>query len=305
MPAYRILTDENVFVMDEERAGKQDIRPLEIALLNLMPTKTETETQLLRLLSNTPLQVNVRLIKTSTYESKHDRLHIDEFYRTFADIKDQRFDALIITGAPVEHLPFEEVAYWTEICEIMEWSKTNVWSTLHICWGAQAGLYYHYGLNKQNLPKKLSGIYPHNVLKPRHPLMKGFDEIFLVPQSRNAETPYNAIRECKKLKVIADSDDCGAVIVEASIDGKRTRQLFISGHIEYDKDTLSREYRRDKMKGINPEVPHNYFQKNDPSLPPKRTWSAHASLLYFNWLHLIYQEVPFEFTSTHNGDYII
>jgi len=291
LPAYKTLTDENVFVISSERAKKQDIRALKIAIVNLMPTKVETETQLLRLLSNTPLQVDITLIRTATYISKNASYqHMADFYKTYGDVKGEKFDALLITGAPVEKLPFEQVAYWDELCEIMNWSKTNAFSVMHICWGAQAGLYHHYGINKRELPKKLSGVFPHRCTVENHPLLKGFDEVFNVPHSRHTKVDEDAVKNCPDLEVLVYSEQSGAHIIA----DKSGRQIFITGHCEYDRDTLKTEYFRDLENGLNPDVPYNYFPDNDPKLPPRFTWGGHASLMYSNWLNFcVYQETPF------------
>ncbi|MDR0197166.1 MAG: homoserine O-succinyltransferase [Oscillospiraceae bacterium] len=291
LPAFKTLKDENIFVMSAERALAQDIRALKIAIVNLMPTKIETETQLLRLLSNTPLQVDITLIKTATYVPKHASYeHMLTFYKTFEDVKDEKFDALVITGAPVEKMDFLEVVYWEELCEMLEWSKSHAFSVMHICWGAQAGLYYHYGVNKRELPKKLSGIYPQSITVKNHPLLIGFDEVFHVPQSRYTEIKPEDIEACANLTVLASSPSSGAHIIA----DKTNRQIFITGHGEYDRETLKNEYLRDKEKGLNPEIPHNYFPDDDPEKNPIYTWRGHASLLYSNWLNFcVYQETPF------------
>ncbi|MCL2697219.1 MAG: homoserine O-succinyltransferase [Oscillospiraceae bacterium] len=302
LPAFQTLSGENVFVMCEELAQKQDIRPLEVAIVNLMPTKIETETQLLRLLSNTPIQVNVTLIKTATHISKNTALeHMETFYTTFNKIKNRKFDALVITGAPVEKLPFEEVTYWEELCSIMEWSKTNVFSTMYICWGAQAGLYYHYRINKQNLETKLSGIYSQVVVKKHqnHPLLKGFSDYFYVPQSRYTEIISEDVDKNENLDVLATSRTSGRWKTKKSGDhiiaDKTGRQFFITGHAEYDTDTLAKEYERDKDKNLEPNIPHNYFDKNTPKNAITNTWRGHASLMYSNWLNFcVYQKTPFD-----------
>ena len=291
LPAFQTLSDENVFVMCPEKAREQDIRPLEAAIVNLMPTKVETETQLLRLLSNTPIQVNITLVRTETHKSKNTSAeHLSMFYTTYEEIKDKYFDALFITGAPIELLPFEEVTYWEELCKIMEWSKTNAHSTIHICWGAQAGLYYHYGLNKYELGKKLSGIYPHKVHVKNHPLFKGFDDIFNVPMSRYTDVAIEDIKKHPKLTLLASSELSGAHIIA----DKSGRQIFITGHVEYDRETLKNEYLRDVGKGMDIEKPYNYFPDDNPELEPVNSWCGHASLMYSNWLNFcVYQETPF------------
>ncbi len=292
LPAAEILLKENIFVMPETRAASQDIRPLEILILNLMPKKIETETQLTRLLGNTPLQVEMELIHTETYESKNvAKEHLLSFYKTFEDIKHRNFDGMIITGAPVEHLPFEEVEYWDELCRIMEWSKTHVHSTFHICWGAQAGLYYHYGINKHTLPEKLSGVYMHKADYKNSMLLRGFDDVFPVPQSRHTTVLREDIEKCPDLQILASSDEAGVYAVTA----KRGRQFFITGHSEYDANTLSDEYFRDLDAGKKPHIPVNYFPDDDPSKLPIVSWRSHANLLYCNWLnYFVYQTTPFD-----------
>ncbi|MCI8604047.1 MAG: homoserine O-succinyltransferase [Ruminiclostridium sp.] len=292
LPAFKTLLRENIFVMQSDRASGQDIRPLKIGIVNLMPTKIETETQLLRLLSNTPLQVDITLIYTETHLPKNTTWeHLQNFYTTFDKVREQYFDGIFITGAPVEKLEFEEVNYWTELCHIMEWSKSHSFCTVHICWGAFAGLYYHYGINKKPLPKKLFGVFPHKVEVANHPLLKGFDDVFFVPHSRHTEIDTADIELCPKLTVLASSDEAGAYIIA---DGSN-RQIFITGHAEYDRDTLKNEYLRDKEKGLEIEVPKNYFPYDDPSLTPLITWKGHASLMYSNWLNFcVYQETPYD-----------
>ena len=292
LPAIEVLESENIFVMTHERANVQDIRPLKIAILNLMPTKIETETQLLRLLGNSPLQVDVELLHTATHISKNtSSYHLNTFYKTFSDVKEEKFDGLIITGAPVEQLPFEEVDYWDEMCQIMEWSKDHVYSVLHICWGAQAGLYYHYGIPKYPLPEKLSGIYNHTVLNPYHPLMRGFDDNYFAPHSRYTEVRLEDIKKHPSLIPLAVSDLAGLHIV-ASQDG---RQIFVQGHPEYDRMTLNNEYHRDLSKGLNPELPVNYYENNDPFSVPPLMWRNTANTLYTNWLnYYVYQTTPYD-----------
>ncbi|MCU7652789.1 homoserine O-succinyltransferase [Acutalibacter sp. LFL-21] len=293
LPAIEVLESENIFVMTHERAQTQDIRPLKIAILNLMPTKIETETQLLRLLSNSPLQVDVELLHTATHVSKNtSSYHLNTFYKTFGDVRGQRFDGLIITGAPVEQLPFEEVDYWDEMCQIMEWSKENVYSVLHICWGAQAGLYYHYGIPKYPLPEKLSGIYNHTVLNPYHPLMRGFDDNYFAPHSRYTEVRLEDIKKHPDLIPLAVSDLAGLHIVT----NQSGRQIFVTGHAEYDRDTLAKEYFRDVNKGLNPKVPYHYFPGDDDTKTPPFTWRSNAHLLVANWLnYYVYQQTPYDF----------
>ena len=274
LPARAVLESENIFVMTEHRAATQDIRPLRIGLLNLMPLKIITETQILRCLSNTPIQIEVDLIQTETYHSKNTpEDHLLTFYKTFDDIRDQKYDGFIITGAPVETMPFEEVEYWKELTEIMDWTKTHVHSTLHICWGAQAGLYYHYGIPKYMLPEKMSGIFKHHVLRPKEPLLRGFDDIFCAPHSRHTEVRAADIRKDERLTILAESHEAGVHIVEAM----NGRQIFVLGHGEYDADTLKKEYERDLAKGMNPEVPRHYFRNDDPNEDVLVTWKAHAN----------------------------
>ena len=294
LPAVETLGEENIFVMTEKRARTQDIRPLEIGIVNLMPTKIATETQLLRLLSNTPLQIDITLVQMGGHETKNtSKEHLDAFYHTLEDIKTKQFDGMIITGAPVETLSFGEVDYWEELCGIMEWSKTHVYSTMHICWGAQAGLFYHYGIDKYELEEKLSGIYPHRVMIPLSRLMRGFDDGFLAPHSR-----YTSIREkdviAAGLSVLAKSDVSG-VYIAASSD---RRQVFVTGHSEYDKMTLDAEYRRDTGKGLQVKPPLNYYEDDDPGKPPIMRWRGHAHLLFANWLnYYVYQETPYDLAS--------
>ncbi len=293
LPAIETLGNENIFVMTENRALTQDIRPLKILILNLMPTKIATETQLLRVLGNSPLQVDISFMHTKSHCSKNTSVsHLETFYGTFDDFKSQKFDGMIITGAPVETLDFEEVDYWNELCEIMEWTKTNVTSTFHICWGAQAALYYHYGIPKYPLEKKLFGVYKHTVVpeKKHKILLRGFDDEFYVPHSRHTEFREEDISKVPELEILAKSDKAGVYIVTA----KSERQFFISGHSEYDADTLATEYFRDKNKGLNIDIPENYFKDSDPSKPPMMLWRAHANLLYSNWLnYFVYQTTPY------------
>ena len=292
LPAREILENENIFVMDELRAVSQDIRPLRIAILNLMPTKIVTETQLTRLLSNSPLQVEITLLQTASHVSKHTPAeHMSAFYKCFDDVCDQKFDGLIITGAPVEEMPFETVDYWPELCRVMEWSKTHVFSTLHICWAAQAALYYHYGVPKYQLDAKLFGVYSHDVLVPKHPLLRGFDECFLAPHSRHTEVRGEDIRAEKRLEILAESDEAGAFIISA----RDRNMFFVTGHAEYDYDTLSREYFRDLNKGLPIAVPKNYFPCDDPTKKPPNKWRGHAHLLFSNWLnYFVYQLTPYD-----------
>src|SRR5699024_1108263 len=292
LPARETLESENIFVMPETRARTQNIRPLRIALLNLMPTKIVTETQLSRLLGNTPLQVELELVQVSSHKSKNtSQEHMLAFYKTFADIEDQFFDGMIITGAPVEQMPFEQVEYWDELCEIMEWSKTHVHSTFHICWGAQAGLYYHFGIKKHLLPKKLFGVFPHTVDYKNPILFRGFDDVFYVPHSRNSTVDPADVESCPELKVLATSKQAG-VFACMTNEGK---QIFITGHAEYDPVTLAREYFRDKAKGLDISVPENYFPNDDDTKQPVVKWRAHANLLYSNWLnYFVYQTTPYD-----------
>jgi homoserine O-succinyltransferase len=291
LPAAEVLTGENIFIMTEERAERQDIRPLSIVLLNLMPKKIETETQLLRLIGNTPLQVDVTFLHPQTHKSKNTpEEHLMKFYNTFSEIKDKKFDGLIITGAPVEMMPFEEVNYWKELEKIMEWSKHNVYSTFHICWGAQAGLYYHYGIQKHILNEKMSGVFEHMVTKKNTMLLRGFDDIFYAPHSRHTGIKREDIEKVDELKILADSEEAGVYIVSAM----NGRQIFVTGHSEYDAFTLKNEYERDMKKGMDPIIPKHYFPDDDPNNPPCVRWRAHANLLYANWLnYYVYQETPF------------
>ena len=291
LPAKAILESENIFIMDENRAYSQDIRPLKIALINLMPTKINTETQLTRLLGNTPLQVELDLIQMSSHESKNTSSdHMLAFYKTFEEIKDSYYDGMIITGAPVEQLEFKEVTYWDELCEIMEWSKKHVHSTLHICWGAQAGLFYHYNIQKYPLEKKLFGIYKHKVVYKHPILLRGFDEIFPAPHSRHTTIKVEDVRKCKDLKILAYSKEAGIYAISSD----KGRHIFITGHSEYDRDTLKAEYLRDKEKGLDIDVPVNYFPNNDPTKTPIVSWRSHANLLFSNWLnYFVYQTTPF------------
>lgn len=295
LPAASTLQNENIFVMTETRGETQQIRPLEIVLLNLMPTKIATETQLSRLLGNTPLQVNLTLMHTSTYKSKNiSEDHLLAFYKTFDELKDRKFDGMVITGAPVEHMPFEEVDYWPELCRIMEWSKTHVHSTFHICWGAQAGLYYHYGINKHQLPEKLFGIYPHSADYKRSILLRGFDDIFYVPHSRHTTVLREDIEKVWDLRIIASSPEAGVYAVQT----KGGRQIFVTGHSEYDPDTLRKEYLRDKNLGLPIHPPVNYFPNDDDTQDPIVRWRGHANLLFSNWLnYFVYQTTPYDIMS--------
>ena len=286
------MEDENIFVMTETRAITQDIRPLKILILNLMPTKVDTETQLSRVLGNTPLQVEIELIHTETHKSKNTaEEHLLAFYKTFAEVKDRYFDGMIITGAPVEKMEFEEVDYWAELCEIMEWSKSHVQSTLHICWGAQAALYYHFGVKKYMLDEKLSGVYEHTVDYKRSILFRGFDDVFYVPHSRYTTVKREEIEAIPELRILSSSDKAGIYAVST----KHGRQIFLTGHSEYDRGTLNKEYTRDKNAGINPNIPDNYFPNDDDTREPLMRWRGHATLLFTNWLnYFVYQATPYE-----------
>lgn len=292
LPARETLERENIFVMNEFRASHQDIRPLKIAVLNLMPTKITTETQLIRLLSNSSLQIELTLLQTATHQSRHTSAeHIESFYKNFDDIKDENFDGLIITGAPVENLDFAEVNYWDELCGIMDWSKTHVFSTLHICWAAQAGLYHHFGVEKHPLPHKMFGVFRHYAINPNHPILRGFDEEFLAPHSRHTEVREEDIAKVPELELVAKSDIAGPYIISA----RNSRMLFVTGHSEYDYDTLSKEYFRDVDKGLDIQIPYNYFPDDDPSKRPRNLWRGHANLLFSNWLnYFVYQNTPYD-----------
>lgn len=291
LPAKQVLQGENIFVMDDTRAATQDIRPLHIAILNLMPLKEQTEAQLLRMLSNSPLQVEVTLLSPETHTSRNTpKDHMQSFYTTFSAIRDKKFDGMIITGAPVENLPFEGVTYWKELKEIMEWTKTHVTSTFHICWGAQAGLYYHYGVEKIPLEKKMHGVFKHTITDEFCPLVRGFDHEFMVPHSRHTTVSVDEVSGHSELKMLSSSVEAGFYMA-VSLDGK---QIFVSGHSEYDSDTLKQEYLRDKSRGMDPRLPYRYFPENDPSKEPESTWKSHAHLLYSNWLnYYVYQATPY------------
>lgn len=295
LPAAAILEKENIFIMNEHRARHQDIRPLKIAILNLMPKKIETETQLLRLLSNSPLQVEIELLQTASHTPKNTSPeHLLKFYKTFSDVKHMRFDGMVITGAPVEQMPFEEVNYWQELVDIMEWTKTNVCSTFHICWGAQAGLYYHYGINKEPLSSKMFGIYKHKVTAPTHKLVRGFDEFYYAPHSRHTTSIDKDILACDSLEVLSYSEQAGINIIA----GRDRRQFFVTSHSEYDRNTLADEYLRDANKGLKIDTPINYFPNNDPSAEPSFIWRGHAHLLFNNWLnYFVYQQTPYDLES--------
>ena len=292
LPAKEILENENIFVMDENRAMHQDIRPLQILILNIMPVKQDTELQLLRALSNTPLQVDVTFLNVKNHISKNTPAdHLNKFYNTIDDVRNKKFDGMSITGAPVEDITFEEVDYWEEMCEIMDWAETHVTSTLHICWGAQAGLYHYYGIDKKKLPQKLFGIYEHRVANRKIPLVRGFDDVFLAPHSRHTESPAEAIHACPELTVLAESDAAGVFLAIAE-DGKK---IFVNGHPEYDRYTLNNEYFRDLNKGLPIQVPYNYYPQDDPNQKPLLQWRAHSNNLYSNWLnYYVYQMTPYE-----------
>lgn len=296
LPVKEILEHENIFVMDEYRAAHQDIRPISIGLLNLMPLKEDTELQILRSLSNTPLQVDVTFVRMTSHVSKNTSTsHIYKFYEAFEDIKKRKFDGFIITGAPVEQMEFEEVDYWQELTEIMEWTKTNVTSTLHLCWGAQAGIYYHYGINKKALPKKLSGVYRHRVRNRKIPLVRGFDDVFMAPHSRHTEVPQELLEKDDRIMILADSLQAGVFLCMA----REGRQIFVMGHPEYDRMTLDSEYKRDMGRGLNPQIPENYYPDDDPDNKPVLTWRAHANNLYTNWLnYYVYQVTPYDLYGT-------
>ena len=295
LPAQEILENEHIFVMNENRALTQDIRPLKIIILNLMPTKITTETQIFRCLANTPLQIEIDLLQTTTHKSKNvSEEHMLAFYQTFDDIKDNKYDGMIITGAPVEDMEFEEVDYWEELCKIMEWSKDNVQSTFHICWGAQAGLYYHYGIKKYKLKEKMFGIYKHRLITPKSRLFRGFDEEFYAPHSRHTTVKIEDIEKNPNLKLMAVSDEAGAYVVG----DKEGTQFFVMGHSEYDADTLAKEYFRDVNKGLDIKIPVNYFPDDDPTKKPVLKWRAHSNLIYSNWLnYFVYQTTPYELSA--------
>ncbi len=291
LPARSILEKENIFMMDENRAMSQDIRPLRILILNIMPVKQDTETQLLRVLSNTPLQVDVTLMHMSSHVSKNTAAsHLNKFYCTFSDVAHRRFDGMIITGAPVEQIPFEKVDYWAELTQIMEWSKTHATSVIHICWGAQAGLYYHYGIQKHTLEKKLSGIYEHRLVKRFVPLVRGFDDVFYAPHSRYTYVRKEDVEACKGLTILAESEEAGVYLILSN----DNHNVFITGHPEYDRKTLDKEYHRDVAAGIDPEIPVNYYPDDDPEKEPLLRWRNHSTTLYTNWLnYYVYQVTPY------------
>ena len=298
LPAYKVLSGENIFVMNDERAETQDIRPLKIAILNLMPKKIQAENQLLRYLSNTPLQVEIKLLQTKSYTSHNTPLeHLNKFYSYFDEVVNEKFDGLIITGAPVEQMEFEDVAYWDELKEIMEWSKSNVYSTLHICWGAQAGLYYHYGVPKYPLENKMFGVFAHRVLKENVELTRGLDDTFFAPHSRHTEIKSKDIEKVKELEILSESDDAGVFIVSTS----DYRKVFITGHLEYDRETLKDEYFRDKEKGLEICIPENYFPNDDTTLEPAMSWRGSAHIVFANWLnYCVYQNTPFNINDIRN-----
>ena len=295
LPAHKLLENENVFVMTEERAVSQDIRPLKILILNLMPTKIETETQLLRLLSNSPIQVEAELLQTATHEVKNvSKEHMFKFYKTFDEIKDERFDGMVVTGAPVENMEFEQVDYWDELCRIFEWSKTNVYSSFFICWGAQAALYYKYGLRKYRLDRKMFGVFEHVSLDNFHPLMRGLDDKFWVPHSRHTEVRRGAIALIKDLQILSYSEKAGVHLLS----DMECRNFFSTGHSEYDRDTLAKEYFRDAEKGLDIDLPENYFPDNDPAKTPEVKWRGAANIIFSNWLnYFVYQRTPYDLST--------
>ena len=299
LPAKAELEEENIFVMDENRAISQNIIPLEIIVLNLMPIKQDTELQLLRGLSNTPLQIDVTFLQMSSHVSKNTSAsHIKKFYQTFEEVKNNNYDGMIITGAPVEKLDFEEVNYWDELTTVMEWSKKHVTSTIHICWGAQAGLYYHYGIKKELLPRKLSGVYKHRVMNRKEPLVRGFDDVFMAPHSRYTQASRQQIIDNPRLKVLADSDEAGIYIVL----GDGGKEIFVMGHPEYDRLTLDQEYKRDIDKGIEPDLPVNYYPDDDCNRKPLLSWRSHANNLYTNWLnYYVYQITPYDLNESYDN----
>ncbi|MGN0605416.1 MAG: homoserine O-succinyltransferase [Oscillospiraceae bacterium] len=301
LPAYSTLVNENIFVMANDRAEHQDIRPLKIIILNLMPKKIETETQILRLLSNTPLQVDIELMHVTSHVSKNTPLtHLSTFYKTFEQVKNNYYDGMIITGAPVEQMDYEQVDYWAEMCEIMEWSKKHVFSTMHICWGAQAGLYYHFGVPKYQLKKKMFGIFPHSIERKNSQLLKGFDEGFLVPHSRHTEVRREDIEKVPQLEILTYSDMSGIHIVA----NRNGRQYFITGHSEYDRETIAQEYFRDAEKGLEIDIPYNYFPDDDVNKQPVFRWRCHANLMFSNWLnYCVYQRTPYNLDELENMDF--
>ena len=299
LPAAEALIKENIFVMDEARASRQDIRPLKIAIMNLMPTKIVTETQFLRLLSNTPLQIDITLLNTASHVSKNtSEEHLTTFYKTFEEVKNERFDGLIITGAPVENLEFTDVDYWQELCDVVKWSHKNVYSTMYVCWGAFAGLYINHGINKVPLKEKVSGVFRHENLMPEYPLMRGFNKQFSAPHSRYSTILKEDVEKCKDLIILAESEEAGLYLIA----NKNGREFFVTGHAEYDQDTLKNEYERDVLKGINPNVPKHYFPDDNPNNEPVSTWKAHAHLMYANWLnYFVYQNTPYDLNEMLEG----
>ena len=300
LPAAEVLQSENIFVMDELRATAQDIRPLRIAILNLMPTKITTENQIIRLLSNSPLQIELTLLRVSSHiPANVSPKHMETFYRTFDDVRGEKFDGLIITGAPVENLEFRDVDYWDELCEIMRWSKTNVYSTLHICWAAQAALHFHYGIPKYPLPQKMFGVFKHKTLEPTHPLLRGFDEEFVAPHSRHTEVRHDDIAACPKLEILAESDEAGVYLIAS----RRRRLFYVTGHSEYDNSTLAAEYFRDVNRGLDIEIPKHYFPDDNPKNIPLNVWRGHAHLLFSNWLnYFVYQNTPYNLEEIESID---
>ncbi len=300
LPAAEVLQSENIFVMDELRATAQDIRPLKIAILNLMPTKITTENQIIRLLSNSPLQIELTLLRVASHISANvSPKHMETFYRTYAEVKNEKFDGLIITGAPVENLEFRDVDYWDELCDIMRWSKTNVYSTLHICWAAQAALHFHYGIPKYPLPAKMFGVFEHKTLEPTHPLLRGFDERFKAPHSRHTEVRHEDIAACPKLEILAESEEAGVYIIAS----RKRRMFYVTGHSEYDNTTLAAEYFRDVNRGLDIEIPKHYFPDDDPKNIPPNVWRGHAHLLFSNWLnYFVYQNTPYDIDKIESID---
>ena len=296
LPVKEILEKENIFVMDESRASHQDIRPIQILILNLMPLKEETELQLLRSLSNTPLQVDVTFMAVESHQAKNTSAnHLNKFYQTFPELKDNKYDGMIITGAPVEQMEFEEVDYWNELAEIMDWTNDHVTSTIYLCWAAQAGLYHHYGLKKRKLDKKMFGLFWHKVLNRKIPLVRGFDDMFLAPHSRHTEVPIEDIRACKDITILAESEEAGLFLAMA----EGGRKIFVMGHPEYDRVTLDKEYKRDKDKGLDIKMPVNYYPNDDDTQKPRLQWRSHGNILYSNWLnYYVYQTTPFQFINT-------
>ena len=300
LPAAEVLQSENIFVMDELRATAQDIRPLRIAILNLMPTKITTENQIIRLLSNSPLQIELTLLRVASHVSAHvSPKHMETFYRTFEEVRGEKFDGLIITGAPVENLEFHDVDYWDELCDIMRWSKTNVYSTLHICWAAQAALNFHYGIPKYPLSAKMFGVFEHKNLEPNHPLLRGFNETFKAPHSRHTEVRREDIDACPKLEILAESDEAGVYIIAS----RKRRLFYVTGHSEYDNTTLAAEYFRDVNRGLDIEIPKHYFPGDDPKNIPPNVWRGHAHLLFSNWLnYFVYQGTPYDIDKIESID---